>query len=327
MIWAHERHESGSSSRHERVFRVPRSGLSGFRARGTVWAHANTLQDNAFDFCLWIGGKVHEKPQTVFCNPKIIENLSNMFRRKRLRSLEFDNYRPVAEKVGNICLFNGYSFVGDYELRLGDEGYLPCGEFAFKALLVNLFSKSVAHFAVNLEYGALDGVNFIGIEDLLLYIVLHGGYCSNNAVKMQWACVGSAHERHENGSLSRHERRFRVPRSGLRGFRAHGTVCAHERHESGSSSRHERVFRVPRSGFSGFRAPKHSFGSNFCAGSKSNSRLAPSRAQGANRTVVWHHAECGERIERSFGSMQGAGSKSNSFLAPPRDGGHNRTVI
>ena len=136
-----------------------------------------------------------------------------------------------------------------------------------------------------------------------------------------------AHERHENGSSSRHERRFRVPRSGLSGFRAHGTVCAHERHESGSSSRHERVFRVPRSGFSGFRAPKHSFGSNFCAGSQSNGRLGPCRMQGANRTVVWHQAERREQIEQSFGTMQSAGSKSNGRLAPCRVQGANRTAF
>ena len=75
------------------------------------------------------------------------------------------------------------------------------------------------------------------------------------------------------------------------------------------------------------RASWRSIRPNFCAGSKSNGRLGPSRAQGANRTVVWLHAERRERIEQSFGSKQSAGSKSNGRLAPCRVQGANRTAF
>ena len=53
-------------------------------------------------------------------------------------------------------------------------------------------------------------------------------------------------------------------------------ISAHERHESGSLSRHERVFRDPRSGVCDFRAQEHSVGTKFCQRSKSNGWLTPS---------------------------------------------------
>ncbi len=70
-----------------------------------------------------------------------------------------------------------------------------------------------------------------------------------------------------------------------------------------------------------------SIGPNWSGWSKSNSRLAPSRAQGTKRTGVWLQAGRKEPIERSFGSMQRAGSKSNGRLAPCSVQGANRTVF
>ena len=75
------------------------------------------------------------------------------------------------------------------------------------------------------------------------------------------------------------------------------------------------------------RASWRSIRPNFCAGSKSNSRLAPISARGANRTVVWLQILCGKQIEQSFGPNFCAGSKSNSRLAPISAREANRTVV
>lgn len=118
----------------------------------------------------------------------------------------------------------------------------------------------------------------------------------------------------------------RIPEATL-AANAFAAFSAHERHESGSSSRHERVFRALRSGFSGFRAPRRMVGSKFCQRSKSNGRLGPISAVGANRTVIWGQILPAEAIERSFGANFCRWSKSNGRLAPISASGANRTAF
>ena len=76
----------------------------------------------------------------------------------------------------------------------------------------------------------------------------------------------------------------RIPAATL-AANASAAFLAHERHESGSSSRHERVFRAPRSGFSGFRAPKRMVDSKFCQRRLRHRTQAPTGAVGGFVTV------------------------------------------
>ena len=97
-------------------------------------------------------------------------------------------------------------------------------------------------------------------------------------------------------------------------------ICKYPMPGVGFASRRNRRER-------GGRVSWRSIRPNFCAGSKSNGRLAPIFAREANRTVVWPQFLRGKQIEQSFGSKFCAGSKSNGRLAPNSAREANRTVV
>ena len=63
-----------------------------------------------------------------------------------------------------MYFLNLFALIENVKFLFRFERYGTQGEFAFEALLVNLFAKTVANFTVNFKKGATYGVRFVGKE-------------------------------------------------------------------------------------------------------------------------------------------------------------------
>ena len=77
--------------------------------------------------------------------------------------LDFYDDLTIAEKVRYICFLDGNAFIAYLQFLFGVEWYAAMIEFAFEALLIDLFLESAAHLVVDFIDRSANCVAFIWV--------------------------------------------------------------------------------------------------------------------------------------------------------------------
>ena len=70
------------------------------------------LSNNAFIFEFGIVAKIHQQSEPVTGSPKLVVNLGTMLIGQLRNSFYFQHNLIVADKIGNVFLFQRASFIG-----------------------------------------------------------------------------------------------------------------------------------------------------------------------------------------------------------------------
>ena len=77
--------------------------------------------------------------------------------------LDFYDDLTITEKVWYICFLDGNAFIAYLQLLFGVEWYAAMIEFAFEALLIDLFLESAAHLVVDFIDCSANCVAFVWV--------------------------------------------------------------------------------------------------------------------------------------------------------------------
>ena len=135
------------------------------------------LQKKAFYGCFRMGPEVDQKAEMLSGNFQVIQDLGFMLTGDARKSLEFHNYRTVADKVWPVGLPKGLAFVRQLQIRLRNEWNSTVGKFLLQALLINRLKKTASHLTIHLKHSSLYPIALILIKKIIHFI------CASHAPK------------------------------------------------------------------------------------------------------------------------------------------------